>query len=57
MNHQPDLPILLIIDLVGKSPVPFWDFQHTDALITQGYEIVRRALEMYSDKCVQTVQV
>ncbi len=36
---------LLYIDLTGEFPVPIWDFQHTDELITQGYEITRRALD------------
>jgi NTE family protein len=26
-------------------PVPFWDFQHTDELIAQGYEITRQEIE------------
>jgi NTE family protein len=33
------------IDLVAREPVALWDFQHSDALITEGYEITRRALE------------
>lgn len=40
---------LLYIDLVGIVPVPIWDFQHTDEMITQGYEIARRAIENNPD--------
>lgn len=29
------------IVLRGAEPVPIWDFRHTDALITRGYEIAR----------------
>lgn len=32
---------LLYLGLVGETPVSLWDFQHTDSLITQGYEITR----------------
>ncbi len=39
-----DVP-LLYIDLTGEFPVPIWDFQHTDKLITRGYEITRREIE------------
>jgi NTE family protein len=35
---------ILYIDLVGKIPVPFWDFQHSAELIAAGYEIARRAV-------------
>lgn len=35
----------LYLDLMGKSPIPFWDFSHTDELIAQGYEITRQAIE------------
>lgn len=36
---------MLYLDLTGKSPIPIWDFQHTDALITQGYDIARRIIQ------------
>jgi NTE family protein len=36
---------LLYLGLTGKKPVPIWDFQHTDELIAQGYEIARRIIE------------
>ena len=36
---------LLYLDLTGETAIPIWDFQHTNDLITQGYEIARRVLE------------
>jgi NTE family protein len=36
---------LLYLELTGKLPVPIWDFNHTDDLITQGYDIARRVIE------------
>src|SRR4030042_2119916 len=36
---------LLYLGLTGILPVPIWDFSHTDELITQGYDIARRAIE------------
>jgi predicted acylesterase/phospholipase RssA len=36
---------LLYLGLTGKKPVAIWDFQHTDELIDQGYEIARRIIE------------
>jgi NTE family protein len=36
---------LIYFDLMGKLPVPIWDFTHTDDLITQGYDIARRVIE------------
>ncbi|HSB67535.1 MAG TPA: patatin-like phospholipase family protein [Anaerolineales bacterium] len=35
---------LLYIDLTGETPVPLWDFQHTDELIAQGYETARQVI-------------
>ena len=35
---------LLYLDLTGETPIPIWDFQHTDALITQGYDLARRVI-------------
>jgi NTE family protein len=32
------------IELTGQDPIPLWDFQHTDELITRGYEITRQAI-------------
>lgn len=32
------------IALRAEIPVPLWDFSHTDALITRGYEIARREI-------------
>jgi NTE family protein len=37
------VPILLL-DLVGESPVPLWDFRHTEELIAQGYKIAQRVI-------------
>mgnify|MGYP001046112574 CR=1 FL=1 len=34
----------LYLDLVAKVPVALWDFQHSDALIADGYEAARRVL-------------
>jgi NTE family protein len=36
---------ILYLDLMGKSAIPIWDFQHTDDLITQGYEIAQHVIE------------
>jgi NTE family protein len=36
---------LLYLGLTGRKPIPIWDFQHTDELIDQGYEITRRVIE------------
>jgi len=36
---------LLYLGLTGETPIPIWDFQHTDSLISQGYEIARRVIE------------
>jgi len=36
---------ILYLGLTGKFPVPMWDFQYTDGLITQGYEIAQSAIE------------
>jgi NTE family protein len=36
---------LLFLGLTGEIPVPIWDFNHTDDLITRGYEITRQAIE------------
>jgi NTE family protein len=35
---------LLYLGLIGKDPVPFWDFRHTDELIARGYEIARQEI-------------
>ena len=35
---------LLYLDLTGETPIPIWDFQHTDELITQGYDMARRVI-------------
>lgn len=32
------------VDLTGDSPVPQWDFQHTETLIERGYELTQQAL-------------
>jgi NTE family protein len=39
-----EIPILYL-GLTGESPIPIWDFHHTDELITQGYEIARCVIE------------
>ncbi len=36
---------LLYINLTGELPVPIWDFQYTDELITQGYAIARQVID------------
>lgn len=36
---------MLYLDLTGEIPVPIWDFQHTEELILQGYEIARKAID------------
>jgi NTE family protein len=36
---------ILYLELRGNTPVPIWDFQHTDDLITRGYEIARSVIE------------
>jgi NTE family protein len=36
---------ILYLDLMGKSAIPIWDFQHTDDLITQGYEIAQGVID------------
>jgi NTE family protein len=35
---------MLYIDLTGEIPVAIWDFQHTNELILQGYEIARQVI-------------
>ena len=45
---------ILYLDLIGKNPVPFWDFRHTDELIAQGYETAQQVI---FSKSIQTVQV
>jgi NTE family protein len=34
----------LYLDLTGQQLIPIWDFQHTDELITQGYEIAKQVI-------------
>ena len=34
----------LYIELLGKFPVPLWDFHHTEELISEGYEIARQKM-------------
>jgi NTE family protein len=36
------------IHLKSKDSIPLWDFQHTDELIAQGYEITRQEIEKQS---------
>jgi len=36
---------ILYLDLTGETPVPIWDFHHTNSLITQGYKIARDVIE------------
>ncbi len=36
---------LLYMDLMGQSPIPIWDFQHTSELIEQGYGIARQVID------------
>jgi NTE family protein len=37
------IPVRRVI-LRGETPVQMWDFNHTEALITRGYELTRQAL-------------
>lgn len=52
-KRQTDLELLLAaargvsvfhIPLISDKPIPFWDFQHTDELIEQGYQQARQAI-------------
>jgi len=36
---------ILYLGLTGELPVPIWDFQHTEGLITKGYEIAQAEIE------------
>jgi NTE family protein len=36
---------LLYLGLIGEIPIPIWDFQHTDDLITRGYEITQQVIQ------------
>lgn len=36
---------MLYMNLLGKEPIPIWDFRHTDELIGQGYEIARQVID------------
>ena len=36
---------ILYLGLTGETPVPIWDFQHSESLIAQGYEIARHIIE------------
>jgi NTE family protein len=36
---------VLYMGLSGESPIPIWDFQHTDDLIAKGYEIASQVIE------------
>lgn len=40
----------LYLGLSEGLHIPFWDFQHTDEMIAQGYEIARRVLEASQDE-------
>ncbi len=35
----------LYLDLTGETPIPIWDFQHTDELILQGYDIASQFID------------
>lgn len=35
----------LYMDLVAEKPVPFWDFNHTEEMISQGYEIACQVID------------
>lgn len=39
----------LYLGLGEKTNTPFWDFQHTDEMLEQGYEITRRILNDQKD--------
>jgi NTE family protein len=36
---------IIYAGLTGDAPVPYWDFQQTEALASRGYEIMQKALE------------
>ncbi len=36
---------ILYLGLTGETPIPIWDFQHTDELVEQGYKIARHILD------------
>lgn len=36
---------IINIELVGTDPILLWDFDHSDELIADGYEIARRAID------------
>jgi predicted acylesterase/phospholipase RssA len=38
---------LVYVGLIGKDPVPFWDFRNTDELIARGYETAQREIGKY----------
>jgi NTE family protein len=43
---------VLYLGLVGEAPVPLWDFQHSQTLIHEGYEIAQRLLAEQRSKSI-----
>lgn len=37
------------LELIGKDPVPLWDFHHIDEMIAKGYEITQQAIKKNND--------
>jgi predicted acylesterase/phospholipase RssA len=37
------------LELIGRDPVPLWDFHHIDDMIATGYEITQQAIAMNND--------
>jgi predicted acylesterase/phospholipase RssA len=37
------------LELLGKEPVQLWDFQHTDELISIGYDLTQQAIAKNKD--------
>jgi NTE family protein len=41
---------ILYAGLTGDLPVPYWDFQHTEALMVRGYDIMQQVLKENQEK-------
>lgn len=44
LAHARGIPTLYI-ELLGKQPIPLWDFTHSEELISAGYEIAKQELK------------
>lgn len=38
------------IKLLGKEPIALWNFQHTEELLEQGYQIAKKDIEIWEEK-------